>query len=589
MTAPSERGLSRRDFLASTALVAIPEVLPPGRPVPSTGETVITAETVREAEKIHDLTLTAEARRQLAASLPNQVAAVKAVRAVPRPPGAKPAIVFDPRLPGIAYPSQRNRLELAPLDLGTAPASAADLAFASTRAQSHWIHTRQVTSRRLTEIYLERIRRIAPPLFCFITVTEELAQLRQADAADHELAAGRDRGPLHGIPYAIKDSFDTAGIATTYGSSLYRDRVPAEDAAIVTRLRDAGAVLLGKLALGALGNGETWFGGQCRNPWNPAESSGGSSAGSGSATAAGLCSFSIGTDALGSILNPADRCGIVGLRPTFGRVPRAGGMPLTSSLSRVGPLARTVEDTALVLAAIHGPDPTLPPVIDLGFDYDANIDLANVRVGYSPAWFERVGIGADSIPATAAHRAAVAAVETLGVELVKLELPAYPYFALVNNLMVEAAATYEDLTLTGKDEHLPAGEGLSWASNWRQARFLSAVDYLQFERMRRQIMVDFHQVFSRVDFLFGPTYGSFDLIVATNFTGHPGITLRAGLDRSATRPGGWAPSASGPVRPITQNVAFHGRLYEEGRLVAIARALEAKLGVAHHRPPVDAA
>jgi Asp-tRNA(Asn)/Glu-tRNA(Gln) amidotransferase A subunit family amidase len=583
----TDGGLSRREFLASAALLAVPEALPPGGAAGSPAEPgAITMATIEEAEKIHAVTFTAEARGQLVVSLPSQVAAVKAVRAVPRALSAKPAIVFDPRLPGISYPAQANRLELARVDLASAPTGAADLAFASTRAQSHWIHTRQVTSRRLTEVYLERIRRIAPSLFCYITVTEELA-LRQADRADQELAAGRDRGPLHGIPYAVKDSFDTAGIATTYGSSLFRDRVPTEDSAIVTAIREAGGVLLGKLALGALGNGETWFGGRCRNPWNPAESSGGSSAGSGSATAAGLCSFSIGTDALGSILNPADRCGIVGLRPTFGRVPREGGMPLTSSLSRVGPLTRTVEDAALVLAAIHGPDHSLPPVIDLGFDYDANIDATKLRVGCSSSWFERVGIGADSIPGTAAHRAALSALEGLGVELVKVELPAYPYFALVNNLMVEAAATYEDLTLTGKDGRLPAGEGLSWAANWRQARFLSAVDYLQFERMRRQIMVDFHELFSRVDFLFGPTYGSFDLIVATNFTGHPGITLRAGLDQSAARPGGWAPGTTGPVRPITQNVAFHGRLYQEGPLVAIARALEVKLGVAHHRPPVD--
>jgi Asp-tRNA(Asn)/Glu-tRNA(Gln) amidotransferase A subunit family amidase len=582
-----ETDVSRRHFLAGAALLAVPEIARPAVPPgPATVSSDITTATIEEAEKIHAVKFSPEARAQLVAAIPAQIAAVKAVRAVARPRSTKPAIVFDPRLPGVAYPAQENRLALAPFDPGPVPTNPADLGFASTRAQSHWIHTRQLTSRRLTELYLERIRRLAPPLFCYITVTEELA-LRQADAADRDLALGRDHGPLHGIPYAIKDSFDTAGIATTYGSALFRDRVPTEDAVIVTKLREAGAVLLGKLALGALGNGETWFGGRCRNPWNPAESSGGSSAGSGSATAAGLCSFSIGTDALGSILNPADRCGIVGLRPTFGRVPRQGGMPLTSSLSRVGPLTRTVEDAALVLAAIHGPDTSLAPVIDQGFSYDATIDPSRLRIGYSPTWFERVGIGADSIPATAAHRAALAALESLGAELVTIELPAYPYFALINNLMVEAAAVYEDLTLTGKDGQLPADESLSWGANWRQARLLSAVDYLQFERMRRQIMVDFHELFFRVDALFGPTYGSFDLIVATNFTGHPGITLRAGFDRSAARPGGWAPGSTGPVVPITQNVALHGRLYQEGTILAIARALEAKLGVAHHRPPVD--
>lgn len=263
-------------------------------------------------------------------------------------------------------------------------------------------------------------------------------------------------------------------------------------------------------------------------------------------------------------------------------------MPLTSSLSRVGPLTRTVEDAALVLAAIHGPDPTLTPVIDMGFAYDAAIEPSRLRVGYSPKWFERIGLGEDSTPVAEAHRSALKALESLGVKLVEVELPKYPYFALINNLMVEAAAVYEELTLSGTDGGLPAGEDLSWANNWRQARLLSAVDYLQFERMRRQVMVDFHELFSRVDVLFAPTYGTFDLIVATNFTGHPGITLRAGLDKSPTRPGGWAPKQpAGPPHTITQNVALHGRLYEEGTILALARALEVKLAVGHHRPPVD--
>ncbi|MEO8453502.1 MAG: amidase, partial [Gemmatimonadota bacterium] len=385
----SSSQLSRRLFLTSAAFLALPEPIrrAPADAIPRrapAGE--ITTETIAEAERIHAVTFTAEARRALVATMPGQIAAVKAVRAVPRPRSLKPGITFDPRLPGVAYPAQENRLALAPAAPVRLPASAADIAFASTRAQGDWIRTRQLTSRRLTEIYLERIRRIAPALECYITVTEELA-LTQADLADREVTAGRYRGPLHGIPYGMKDSFDTAGIRTTWGSALFQTRVPEEDATIVTSLRNAGAVLLGKLALGALGNGETWFGGRCRNPWNPEESSGGSSAGSGSATAAALCSFSIGTDALGSILNPADRCGIVGLRPTFGRVPRHGGMPLTSSLSRVGPLTRTVEDAALVLAAIHGPDPTVPPVIDMGFAYDAAIEPSRLRVGYAQKWF----------------------------------------------------------------------------------------------------------------------------------------------------------------------------------------------------------
>jgi Asp-tRNA(Asn)/Glu-tRNA(Gln) amidotransferase A subunit family amidase len=353
-------------------------------------------------------------------------------------------------------------------------------------------------------------------------------------------------------------------------------------------LRNAGAVLLGKLATGALANGATWFGGQCRNPWNVDEPAGGSSTGSGSATAAGLCGFSIGTDSLGSILNPADRCGVAGLRPTFGRVPTAGCMPLTPSLDRLGPLCRGVEDTALVLAAIAGPDPSSPTSTNQGFSYDASIDLRRVTVGYSPAWFEQIGFGPGaSVPASPAHHAALEALRGIGVRLVEVSLPSRPSFSLINNLMVEAAAVFEDLTLSGRDRELPEDNATAWPQSWRQIRFLSAVDYLQMERLRRQLMNDMGELFDRVDVVFGPTYGNFDLLLRTNFTGHPGLGMRCGLTETATRGLGSVPlDPAGPKHTVTQNVTFHGRLYQEGTMIALGRALEQRLGVAHHRPKI---
>ena len=427
-----------------------------------------------------------------------------------------------------------------------------------------------------------------PQLFCYITVTKDLA-LRQADESDRELAAGQYRGQLHGIPYGLKDVFDTADILTTWGATPYKNRIPRENATIVTKLRDAGAVLLGKLATASLANGFRWFGGTCRNPWNVQEHAGGSSTGSGSATAAALCSFSIGTDSLGSILNPADRCGVVGLRATFGRIPTQGAMPLTPSLDRIGPLTRTVEDAAIVLSALNGVDPKSATSIPMGFAYDWRVRLRELKVGYSQDWFKEIGYGPGvSLPVSRAHTNALEVLRELGVELVEVELPQFPYLALVNNLFVEAAAIFEELTLDGRDELLPNSwpDSYSWPNSWRQARLLSAVDYLQAERLRRQIMVAMHNIFASVDALFTPTYGSFDLLVATNFTGHPGITLRAGLDRSPTRSQGFVPdNPSGEMHTITQNVAFHGRLFEEGKILALAHALEAKLGVGHHRPP----
>lgn len=597
---PKQPTTSRREFIVSAAAVAAAapaEGRVGDRSGPAVTETLegaaaltrqegIGAATVAEATKIHALTLPAGSAEELAKTIPGQIAAVQAVRAVPRALELQPALVFDPRMPGATYPSQLNRITLHPSPKPSLPASDEAIAFAPVTDLSNWIRTGRLTSRRITEIYLDRIARIDPKLFAWITVTAEVAR-RQADRADREIKAGQYRGPLHGVPYGIKDLFDTAGIPTTWGAEPYRRRVPSGDARVVTMLTEAGAVMLGKLATGALANGATWFGGQCRNPWNPEEAAGGSSTGSGSATAAGLCGFSIGTDSLGSILNPADRCGVVGLRATFGRIPTAGAMPLTPSLDRIGPLTRGVEDAALVLAAINGPDSTSATSIDMGFRYRAGIDLRGITVGTTPKWFGQIGFGPGaSVPVSEAHHQALRALTALGVNVVEVEMPNRPYFALINNLMVEAAAVFEELTLTGRDRELPVDNASAWPHSWRQARFLSAVDYLQFDRLRRLIMDDFRGIFDRVDLLFGPTYGSFELLMAMNYTGHPGLSMRAGFVETPTR--GLAPAVpidpNGPKHRVTQNVAFHGRLFEEGKMIAVARALEEKLDVWQPHP-----
>ncbi|WP_315723492.1 amidase [Sphingosinicella rhizophila] len=494
-------------------------------------------------------------------------------------------------MPGRSYKPQQNRLRLHDEKIPPLPKADIDIAYASVTQQAHWLRTRQLTSARLTDIYLDRIRRIDPKLHAFITVTDSIAHA-QAKQRDAELAAGQSRGPLHGIPYALKDVVDTAGILSTYGSSLYRDRVPTEDATIATELRESGAVLLGKVATAELANGATWFGGMVRNPWNLEEPSGGSSAGSGSSVAAGLCSFAIGTDSLGSILNPADRCGVTGLRPTFGRVPVHGCMPLTPSLERIGPLCRRIEDAAIVLSVINGPDPTSIGSIDFGFEYDSEIDLSKIKVGYSPKWFDQVGFGSDvagttdltgMISTSRGHLNGLAAMQASGVEMVEVELPKLPYYALLESLYVESAAIFEELTLSGKDAQLIA----PWADSWRQSRFLSAVDYYQIERFRRQVMQMMDEMFDRVDLLFTPTYGSFDLLMVANFTGHPGITFRSGFAELATRDLGAVPAnPAGPKHRITSNVSMHGRLFEEGKMLAVARVLEEKLDVWRERPPI---
>ncbi len=550
---------TRRDFIAQSLALAgcvLPAAsfaaadldAPPARSASTApaADDVITAKTIQEAEKLHGVHFSAAQRSQLATAAPAQIKGIEALRELDRPLWLRPALNFDPRLPGEHYPSQRTELRLSPADARKLPHDDAAIAYAPVTQLAGWLKSRQLTSSRLTEIYLERITRIAPRLYCYITVCTEAARAR-ARAMDAELNAGRYRGALHGVPYSLKDVFDTAGIATTWGCGLYRNQVPAENAAIVTMLNDAGAVLLGKVAMGELANGWEWFGGKCRNPWNPAEPAGGSSSGSGAATAAALCAFSIGTDSLGSILNPADRCGVVGLRPTFGRVPVKGAMPLTPSLERIGPLCRSVEDAALVLAVINGPDAGSASSVDMGFAYDAQLDVTALRVGYSQHWFEQIGFDDQ-------HTASGTSAE-----------------------------------LKALDDKLTNQTG--WPPQWRQARLLSAIDYLQIERYRRQVMEQMHALFQTVDVLFGPTYGSPDLLLTTNFTGHPGLSLRAGLIQGATRSMEVerffnSDDPKGPKHTITRNVAFHGRLYEEGKMLSLARRLEQKLDVARFRPDI---
>lgn len=512
----------------------------------------------------------------------------QAIRQVAKPRDLMPALHFDPRIPGKRYGPQPNHVEVAGVVRTSMPADPAEIAYACLREQGYWLRTQQITSKRLTEIYLDRVARIAPGLQCFITVTEELAR-SQAEAADRELRAGRDRGPLHGIPYGIKDVFDTGGIRTTWGAAPFKHRVPSQDAAVVKKLRDAGSVLLGKLSTGNLAMGSAWFGGDTRNPWNAAESSGGSSAGSAAGTAAGLVAYSIGTDSLGSILNPSDRCGVTGLRPTFGRVSTRGSMPLTPSLTRIGPITRTVEDAALVLAAINGHEAELADSLDMGFAYDGSIDLSKLRVGYDPKWFETVALYPSArTPASEAQRHVLDVLRDLGVQLTEVALPDLPYMALVPLLYVEAAAVFEDLTCNGQDQQLVFGEaGLGWPDVWRQARAFSAVDYVQGDRVRRLAMTAFDRLFESVDLLCGPLYGdSIELVVATNFTGHPGLTLRVGFNESPTRTiFGGVTEANAPTHRVTQNIAIHGRLFEEGKMLALARAIEARVDVWRERPP----
>ena len=542
----------------------------------------ITIDMIAAAERLTGVEYTRTERRQMLDNLEGQITSALQRRGVPMANSVPMALRFDPRLPGFAMPHGADRLTLSPVT-APLPATEEDIAFAPVTHLSAWIKSGALTSGRLTQIYLDRIAALGPRLECFAAVSADLA-LAEAGAADALTRAGVNLGPLHGIPYGLKDLFDTKGIVTGWGAEPYRNRVPDADASIVTKLRAAGAVLLGKTTVGALAYNDIWYGGVTRNPWNLNEGSSGSSAGSASATAAGLCAFAIGTETLGSITSPSQRCGTTGLRPTFGRVSRAGAMALCNSLDKVGPICRSVEDTAIVLAALNGADVDDRSSIAAPFVFDATAECRGLKVGYLA---EAFGEGATTV-----DHAARAAVRELGVEVLEVCLPDLPYGALMNTLFAEAAASFEDLTLSNRDDTLTWQDAAAWPNAMRKARFLSAVDHVQLDRLRYLVMQALDSLFTQCDVLIGP-FMTGPMLIASNFTGHPCLHLRAGFQDMGTRsPASLASGslttgeadAAGKTFNVPQGISLWGRLFDEGPILTLGLALESALAVADRRP-----
>ena len=538
------------------------------------------------AEKLLGIEYSQDERDLMVDNLEDLIAAAQAQRGVIFPNTLPPATTFDPRLPTTVMPGHQKPVAVSQIHPGPLPDDEADIAYSPVTHLSEWIRSGKISSRRLTGIYIDRIKALGPKLECFVTVLEDLA-LEQADEADRKIANGQYLGPLHGIPYGLKDLFDTKDIQTTWGAMPYKDRIGEKDARIATLLREAGAVLVAKTTLGALAYGDIWFGGVTRNPWNVAEGASGSSAGSASATAAGLVGFSIGTETLGSITSPSQRCGTTGLRPTFGRVSRSGAMALCWSLDKIGPICRTVEDTVLVLSAINGFDSDDKGSIDASFNYDASTSIEGLRVGYIPASFEDES-------STDVDRDALEAMRQLNVELVEVSLPDLPYMSLMNVVYAEAAAAFEELTLNDRDDELVWQAKGAWPNIFRKARFLSAVDHVQLDRLRYKSMQVMDELFSNVDFVIGPFMGP--MLVITNFTGHPCLHLRAGFCETKTR--GEASLGSGTLdtgqedgdsetlHETPQGISLWSGLFDEGRLCNLGVALEKQLDMWQRRPPI---
>src|SRR5712664_1149842 len=596
--------LDRRNFMKTCSGMGLAGTLFPGVLwAQAQGAKKITKEMIENAAAVADVPIADDYKEMMLANLNDQAKGYEEIYKLHIPNSVEPALLFDPVLPGMKLETERKPLRISKAPsagaLG-APKNLEDLAFASVRELAELVRTKKVSSVALTEMYLMRLKKYDPMLKFVVTLTEERART-QAKKADAEIAAGKYRGPLHGLPWGAKDLLATKGYRTTWGAGGFETQTIDEDATVVKRLDEAGAVLVAKLTLGSLAQGDVWFGGVTRNPWNTNQGSSGSSAGPASATAAGCVAFSIGSETLGSISSPSTRCGCTGLRPSFGLVPRTGAMALSWSMDKLGPICRTVEDCALVLNAIYGRDGKDRTVQPAAFNWDANLDWRDMRVGYLKTAFERKPDeqqeAAKEEPAATPeeqkkreerkkrreaaqaraeydrkyNEAALVKLRDMGVNLLPVEMPKFPYDAMVTMLTAEAAAAFDELTRSGKDKLLTSQKDHDWPNSFRTARFIPAVEYIQAARARRLAMDAVAKVFDDFDVIVAPTSGQ--QLVITNLTGHPAVILPNGLrDSDAPKypfddPGDFQ-NAGGPGTPTS--LTFLGKLYGEAELLAFA-------------------
>jgi Asp-tRNA(Asn)/Glu-tRNA(Gln) amidotransferase A subunit family amidase len=555
----------RRAFLGYFTAIGLGGTLLPGVLwARASGGEEITVATIACAEEIAGLKFTDEQRQQMVDGLKSQESQIEQLHAIPLDNAVPPAVIFDPVPPGVTLTLPTRRASVhSRVAARAVPRDLEELAFLPVTELAELVRRRKVTSMQLTEMYLGRIKRYDPVLKAVITLTEERAR-RQAQAADQEIARGKYRGPLHGIPWGAKDLLAVKGYRTTWGAGPYRDQIIDVDATVVQRLDAAGAVLIAKLTLGELAQGDIWFGGTTKNPWNVAQGSSGSSAGPASAAAAGLVGFAIGTETLGSISSPSTRNGVTGLRPTFGRVPRTGAMALSWTMDKIGPIARSVEDCALVLEAIHGPDNQDRTVKDIPFSWDASLKPTSLRVGYNKAAFEFPERNDKNQLQHGTKRfddAALDVLRGLGVKLIPVELPEMPYGAMRLVLTAEGAAAFDELTRSGRDRELVQQTPRDWANTFRTARFIPAVDYVNANRARTLAMQKWHTLFETVDVIVTPTNVGSQL-VATNLTGHPAVIL----------PSGFRDTSDTDKTQVPLSLTFLGGLYQEAKLLAVAKA-----------------
>lgn len=558
-------GYDRREFMGYFASIGLGSTLLPGVLwAKAVNGEEINASAIACAEEIAGLKFDDAEREMMVDGLKTQAARIEALHKIPLANSVAPAIIFNPRpAKAIKSAATRGKMSRSRVAIPRRPANLEDLAFEPVTVLSEMIRRRVVTPTELTRMYLARLRKYDPQLLAVITLTEERA-LAQARVLDAELARGKYRGPLHGIPWGAKDLLAVKGYKTTWGAGPYKNQVIDEDATVVQRLDAAGAILVAKLTLGELAQGDIWFGGTTKNPWKLDQGSSGSSAGPAAAVSAGLVGFTIGSETLGSISSPSTRVGVTGLRPTFGRVPRTGAMALSWTMDKLGPLCRSAEDCALVLDAIYGPDGLDPTVADEPFHWNANIDIRNLRIGYFKTAFDLPLTDPKDEKRTLHFTkpfddAALATLRKLGLKLIPVDVPDIPYDPMRIILTAEAAAAFDELTRTDRDKELVQQGKFDWANTFRTARFIPAVDYINANRLRTLAVAKWDELFSKVDVIVSPTSAAnLAQLVATNLTGQPAVILPHGFRADGT-----------PV-----SLTFLAGLYKEAELIAVASAYQ---------------
>ncbi|MGI9065235.1 MAG: amidase [Pyrinomonadaceae bacterium] len=535
----------------SASPTPIPTPLP--SPSPSPTPLRVTKDMLRQAEKLIGIELSDAHEAMALPSANTNLDRYETLRKIEVPLDTEPATLFHPGLPGKKFNFKSGKFKLSKTEVPPFT-SVEELAFATVPQLAELVRKRKVSPVELTRMYLARLKRYGPKLNCVVTLTQDLA-LTQASEAEREIKAGKYRGPLHGIPWGAKDLFATKGIRTTWGAEPYRDQVIDYDAAVVERLHAAGAVLVAKLSMGALAQGGRWFAGMTRNPWQVEEDrtgSSGSSAGPASATAAGLVGFSIGTETLGSIISPSVRCGVVGLRPTYGRISRYGAMGLSWTMDKAGPICRGVEDCAAALNAIYGPDGRDLTVGDVGFNWEPGKPLDKMRIGYLKTEFDQQ----QDPERKALYQQALDALKSAGANLQPIELPKFSTGALRIILVAEAATAFDDITRSGAINQLSGQEPNDWPNTFRSSRFIPAVEYIRAQRARRLLMQEMDGLMSKWDVFVSPAPGSASLVI-TNLTGHPAVCVPCGF-----------------VKGLPQSIMFTGGLYDEGAPLRVALAYE---------------